>query len=167
MLATGPFAKDLWTGRARVMQRIPLAGGTPLPLDVLRRAATSEDVVQRSCESLRQLGLVMKPQDLLRSLKVDVIVDTQILQIEVTSTDRSEAKAATDTVAAELIRFMRERGKNKKDSEVKVIDPAYVYPVDKKIPVRMALALGLFLGAAACLVPGIVLVSTRQRGDQA
>lgn len=112
---------DLYTGRTRVMERQPTEMGVPvyaqpysmqgevqIHLADLAHIATSNSVINRSVDTLSQLGITVDPENLIRTLKVEPVADTQILQIEVTSEIAEEAKSAADVVGAEFQRFYRE-----------------------------------------------------------
>jgi polysaccharide biosynthesis transport protein len=112
---------DTWTGRTRVMERQPNQTGVPvynenyaantqveIHLADLAHIATSNSVITRAVASLEDLGITVEPDTLIRTLTVEPVQDTQILQIEVTSPDRDEAKSAADVVAAEFRRFYSE-----------------------------------------------------------
>lgn len=110
----------MYTGRTRVMERKPTERGVTvyaqpyLPQEIqmhladLANIATSNSVISRSVETLGQLGIALDPLRLIRTLKVEPVTDTQILQVEITSEDPDEAKSAADVVAAEFQRFYRE-----------------------------------------------------------
>jgi len=112
---------ELWTGRTRVMERRPAEMGVPvygeqymvqpnteMHLADLAYIATSNNVINRSIDALRDLNVTLDPLDLIRTLRVEPVANTQILSIEVTSRDQVEAKAAADVVSAEFQRFYRE-----------------------------------------------------------
>ena len=109
---------DKWTGRCRVMERQPNQSGVSvygqpyamnnaveIHLADLAHIATSNSVIIKAISSLGDLGIAMEPQKLIQTLRVEPVADTQILQIEVTSTDMLEAKSAADVIAAEFRRF--------------------------------------------------------------
>lgn len=112
---------DMYTGRTRVMERQPNQVGVPVynesimatssvevHLADLAHIATSMSVINRAVQSLEDLGISVKPDQLIETLQVQPVADTQILQIEVTSPDPDEAKSAADVVAAEFRTFYRE-----------------------------------------------------------
>lgn len=110
-----------YIGETRVMERQPTEMGVPvygeqaiiqanieMHLSDLAHIAASNTVVERSTETLGQLGVSLDPKKLMATLKIEPVPDTQILSIKVSSTKPDEAKAAADVVSAEFRRFYRE-----------------------------------------------------------
>lgn len=164
------LAPNLYTGRTRVMESQPNQGGVPVPdkppktyrsMDAhsadLVNIATSNTVISRSVQSLGDLGITVDPAGLAKNLRVQPIADTEILQIEFTSSDRDESKAVADVVASQFQRHYKEINKGKNNPSIQVIDAAYSYPVDKGGAIKGLAALALLVPAIILLIIGIVL----------
>ncbi|MBI2841778.1 MAG: polysaccharide biosynthesis tyrosine autokinase [Armatimonadetes bacterium] len=115
------LSPKLYTGRATVMERQPTERGVPvygdryvvqpnvdIHLADLANIATSNSVILRSRDTLGQLGIAIDPRQLMNTLKIQPLYDTQILAIEVTSQDPDEAKSAADVVSGEFRRFYQQ-----------------------------------------------------------
>lgn len=160
---------DLYTGRTRIMESQPNQGGVPAynephktdrsveaHLADLAHIATSSTVIDRSVQSLKDLGVSVDPAVLATNLQVEPIADTEILQIEFTSPDRDESRAVADVVASQFQRYYKELNKGKNKASIQVIDAAYSYPVDKHGAIKGLTALALFGAATILLIIGIV-----------
>lgn len=110
----------MYTGETKVMERQPTEAGVPvyggayvvqsdiqMHLADLAYIASSNTVLSRSRETLGQLG-VLDTDDLMRSLDIKPVTDTQILSISVVSKNAADAKTAADVVAMEFKRFYSE-----------------------------------------------------------
>jgi succinoglycan biosynthesis transport protein ExoP len=108
----------LYTGRTTLVESkslsregIPLYPDMPVYGDVvdvqlrlsnLGTIATSNKVMQDAAEVLSDLGSRYTPEEILSNTKVAPVRDTNILSIEVTLPDPTEAKKAADVVASAL-----------------------------------------------------------------
>ncbi|MCX6344119.1 MAG: polysaccharide biosynthesis tyrosine autokinase [Armatimonadetes bacterium] len=64
--------------------------------------ATSQRVLESAIDTLRDLSLNMKVDEILRATRVEPVKDTNIMAIEVTLPDPEVAKVAADVIAAEF-----------------------------------------------------------------
>ena len=109
------FAKPMYVGRAKVMERQPTEQGVPvygmqyalepsteIHLNDLGVIATSEKVLRRAAQNLFLLGISVDPEALMRTVKVEPIPQSRVLNIEAISPRPMEAKAAAEQVAHEF-----------------------------------------------------------------
>lgn len=75
-----------------------------LKLSNLGNIATSQRVLTNAADTLQDLNLSYKPEEILAKTNVQPVKDTNILAIEVTMENPQEAKIAADVVAAEFKR---------------------------------------------------------------
>lgn len=73
-----------------------------LQLSNLSNIATSQKVLLNAAQTLADLGMKFKPEQILGATNVTPVRDTNILAIEVTLPDAKEAKVAADVIAAEF-----------------------------------------------------------------
>ncbi len=69
---------------------------------------TSRTVLERSAETLWRLNITADPVEILRTLDVTPVEDSGLIRIRVESDSPKTAKATTDVVTAEFIRFYNE-----------------------------------------------------------
>lgn len=108
----------LYQGETRVRERQPTESGVPvysgpymvqpniqIHLADLAHIASSNTVLIRARDTLHQLGVSMDTDQLMRTLEIKPVQDTQILSISVVSEDMEEAKTAADVIASEFMNF--------------------------------------------------------------
>lgn len=155
--------RQMYIGRTTVMEVMSQPGDRKSSLGELGNLATSQTVLSNAAQTLSELG--MNPSEVLPGTTVTPVKDTNILSIEVTSTDAKQAKVAADTLGAELKKAYSELHAGESTGIVKTIDPAFVRPAPHAnaaasmltfitnplagpaIGVAVGLALGLLLGA--------------------
>lgn len=104
-----------YVGRVRVMERQPAQRGVPVygdyygggssletHLNDLAVIATSDKIFTQAASTLTLLNITLDPQALLRTVKVEVVPQSEVLEIKVISSNRDEAKAAADVIAREF-----------------------------------------------------------------
>lgn len=64
--------------------------------------ATSHKVLQSAARTLQLLNITTDPEELLRTVKVEPVPESQVLKIDVISTDADQAEIAADVVASEF-----------------------------------------------------------------
>jgi len=69
---------------------------------------TSTTVVQRTANALTELGITLDPCGIISNTTVQPIRGTEILAVEVRSTDQQEARDGVQVLVSEFIRFYRE-----------------------------------------------------------
>src|SRR5262245_48989462 len=112
------LTKPSFTGRTTVMERqpgpeqgVPVYGDASRAMNLevhladLGHICGSHTVMERTASTLQVLGISTDPIKLLSTVNVEPVPQTEILQIDVTSPDPEEAKAAADVIAAEFRRF--------------------------------------------------------------
>ncbi len=110
-------AEPMYVGRTTVMESkniqqvgVPLfqsqlMGGVvdiQLQLSNLGNLATSQRVLSNAANTLNDLGMKYRPEEILGATQVSPVRDTNILAIEVTLPDAKEAKVAADVIASEF-----------------------------------------------------------------
>lgn len=159
---------QFYVGNVKVMEGLPPEVSAKMPpgrasqrVAELVELATTNTVINRSVDSLRQLGTSVEPAKLLMSLQVKPIRGTGIIAIEVSAEEPTYAKAAADVVAAEFQRYYQElmlQGGKQGRGDIQIIDPASVYPMDRAKPLRLLLAIAtLVAGGAICFVLGVAV----------
>lgn len=73
-----------------------------LQLSNLGNIATSQRVLTNAAQTLQDLGMSFKPEQVIGATSVTPVRDSNILAIEVTLPDAKEAKVAADVIAAEF-----------------------------------------------------------------
>ncbi|MDI6827502.1 MAG: polysaccharide biosynthesis tyrosine autokinase [Armatimonadota bacterium] len=81
--------------------------------------AGSQTVLDRTAQTLYELGITSTPEEILRTVVVEPVKNTEILLIKVNSPSQAEAKATADTLAAEFRRFYNDlqRGETTKSRQ--------------------------------------------------
>lgn len=115
------LTKPAYIGQVKVMERQPTQQGVQVfqagyvfdpnqqtHLNDLGVIATSERVLGGAARTLAMLNISSNPEELLRTVKVEPVRDSQVLNIEVRSGDRDQAENAADVVASEFQRAYRE-----------------------------------------------------------
>lgn len=110
-----------WTGVTSVWERPPYDRGVsvypeamamPQTVDMhladLGMIATSYTVRQRAVEALSAEGISLDPVQLINDLKVEPEPGSQIIRIQVTSTNEEEARKASDAIRMEFVRYYRD-----------------------------------------------------------
>jgi succinoglycan biosynthesis transport protein ExoP len=125
---------QMFIGRVKVMERQQSQLGVQvygpgynfdpnldIHLNDLGVIATSEKVLQSAARTLSLFNISVNPEYLLSTVKVEPVPNSQILKIEVVSSDREEAEAAADAVASEFQRVYREIKEEPTTNSVKFI----------------------------------------------
>ncbi|MEN6371664.1 MAG: polysaccharide biosynthesis tyrosine autokinase [Armatimonadota bacterium] len=110
----------MYKGETKVMERQPTEAGVPvyggpyvvqsdiqMHLADLAYIASSNTVLTGARDTLKQLG-VLNSDDLMKTLDIKPVTDTQILAISVVSNNADDAKTAADVIAMEFKRFYNE-----------------------------------------------------------
>jgi hypothetical protein len=139
--------RQLYIGRVKVTERLSqdkgirvygnVSGAGPKSefLSLIRTSSYRSKIAKRAAETLRAFGVSVTQESLLESMKIEQVPDSQILMVEVISSDRDEAETEADALATEMQKAYREEALGGKKpgqdaAALKIIEEAHVYPVN-------------------------------------
>jgi hypothetical protein len=151
-LYLSPIMPKRYLGRSILMERIsPKSRGVGPETSIvnLRKDAMSEDSLRRTCNMLAKLNVEMAPNSLRQAATIERLPDSNFLKVEVTSTDRDKAEAATDVLAAEVETIYSRMMPGSKvgsanASKLETLDEAHIYPASTGDYSRMRLRSSLY-----------------------
>lgn len=172
-LASPAGAKQVYEAQATVMDLHPLVkdGDLDKRMAALIALAKSQTVIQRVAETLVSMHITSNPSEVLSTLDVAPIMDTNILGIRVESESENTAKVTADLAAHEFIRYYNETlGIKAGKPGLKILEPAATGPAHSTFHI-FGLSLGALKYYAGIVLIGVVigipigiLIGKRRRG---